>query len=708
MVLKDQQKIRLTPSQAIDAAFHHYSNGRLQAAKRIIEAILHVRPNDTNALNLGAANELASGCAHGALKLMEKAVKLEPHNPVFLANLAEMRRRAGDVNGGLEAARLGVSANPSLALTQSNLGILLYQSGDLKGAEAAQKAALKIDSKHVRAINNLGSIARDKGDLGEAAKYYRKALLLVSSDDDILANLCTVLLEDDREHEVLRLLLPYIRMRQKVSAEIYVLVGKAYLACGALDDAEKFFNTAISIDPQHVIAHVCLSQALQERRDIGRALQEAEKAVNIDPASAHAYQQVGLCLADLRHPERSWEAHKRALELKPDFYEAIVSLGYYSMQVGDVSEARTFFERAIAIKANDFSGYLGLVRLGGVTEGDASMITLEKAVSELDTMNPKRAVSLHYALGKSYEDQKLFSKAWPHFAAGAALKRKEISYNIEAFEKLINNIIEVMDADTISGLRDFSIPSAQPIFILGMPRSGSTLIESILASHPQVHGAGELVDLQRLLPIDVGDLSNRYPNIIRNKNGLGLARIAENYLEEIIKHSPNSTYIIDKMPSNFLYLGLIHALIPNAQILHTVRDPIDTCVSCFTNFFDRSQLHSYDQVEMARYFNGYQKIMEHWRKVLPKDAFYDVKYENVIENFETQARHLIEKCNLPWDASCLNFYTTKRSINTASLMQVRQPIYTSSVRKWKAYEENLKPMLAALEPSVWKWSENLA
>ena len=691
-----KKQIKITPVQAMTQANKHYAAGRFDAAARILEAVVIAQPTDVDALNLAAATELARGHTDVAVKLMDRAVGLHPKNAVFLANLAEMRRRNGDAAGGLDAARRAVAINPNNENAQANLGIALYNAGDLDGAEAAQNAALAIDPKQTRAVNNLGSIARDRGDRKVAADLYRRALRLSPSDDEIMSNLGTVLVEDDRADEALHILLPYSKVRPKVPAEMHAVIGCAHLYLDALDDAELALRTAISIDPKHITAHVRLSQVLQQKHHADKALTVAAAAVHINPKSAMAHHQAGLCLNDLGETERTRDAYNRALEAEADFLPAIMSLGYLAMEMGEAADARTKFERAIALNPDEFSGHLGLVRLGRVDADDLSMIALETAAEELSTMPTKPAIALHYALGKGYEDQKRFTEAWHHYAAGATLKRAEIHCDMFHFEDRIDHIIEVMDVQTIERLRRFSIPSARPIFVLGMPRSGTTLTETILASHAQVHGAGELHDLQRLLPLDKGDPEKRYPHVITRSNGPDLTRIAAAYVEGLDKHSSVDPRVTDKMPANFLYLGLIHALMPNARIVHTVRDPVDTCVSGYTRLFDRAQLHSYDQVEMARYYNGYLRLMNHWRAVLPEHAFLDVEYETLVSEFEPQAKRLINWCDLPWDDACLAFHKTKRSVRTASVTQVRQPIYTSSVSKWKVYEDNLGPMLNAL------------
>lgn len=691
------QKVQLTLVQALDQARAHYTAGRFELSARVLAAILQTLPRNVDALNLAAATALARGLAGEAVGLMERAVDLDPANPAFLANLAEMRRRAGDKTGALEAARRAVAAGPDVAVAQANLGIALYEAGDLDGAEAAQEAALAIDPGQPRCVNNLGSIARDRDDRKAAVELYRRALRLAPADDEIACNLGTVLVEDERPDEALRFLSGYVASRQKVPAETHAVMGRAHLQRDDLDEAERAFRTALSIDARHVTAHVGLSQVLQQKNHSDKALAIALAATKIDPESAQAHYTVGLCLAELGATEKAREAYERALAVDPSFHAALMSLGYLAMELGEAETARGLFQRSIALKPNEFGGHLGLVRLGKVRDGDAAMAALEEAVPSLGAMPAKRAIALHYALGKGYEDQKRFEEAWHHYAEGARLKRETIDYDPSVFEDRVDHIIEVMDSTTINRLRAAAISSNRPIFVLGMPRSGTTLSETVIASHPDVHGAGELHDLQRLLPLENGDPEARYPFALTRLGREEMSNLAQKYVGGLSRRAPETPHVTDKMPANFLYLGLIHALMPGARIIHTVRDPVDTCVSCFTRLFDRAQLHSYDQVEVARYYNAYRRLMEHWRSVLPEDAFLDLEYETLVAHFEPQARRLIDWCGLSWNDACLTPHETRRSIRTASVTQVREPVYTSSVAKWRAYEVHLDPMIQTLE-----------
>jgi hypothetical protein len=230
-----------------------------------------------------------------------------------------------------------------------------------------------------------------------------------------------------------------------------------------------------------------------------------------------------------------------------------------------------------------------------------------------------------------------------------------------------------------------------PIFVLGMPRSGTTLVEQILASHPQVHGAGELRALQRLVD-GLGD----YPAAATRLAPAELARLGESYLAQIRPLAGGRAHLVDKMPANFLHAGLIHLMLPGARIVHCRRDPVDTCLSCYTKLFSGEQMFAYDLRELGLFHRAYQTLMAHWRAVLPPDRFIEVDYEAVVENLEGEARRLVAFLGLPWDEACLGFHKTERPVRTASVNQVRQPIYRTSAGRWKAHAAHLEPLLSAL------------
>jgi hypothetical protein len=246
--------------------------------------------------------------------------------------------------------------------------------------------------------------------------------------------------------------------------------------------------------------------------------------------------------------------------------------------------------------------------------------------------------------------------------------------------------------------QDVGEPSAVPLFIVGMPRSGTTLIEQIMASHPRLFGAGELPNLHNaavsLHPTGGGIFS--FPDAMLHVSGEHLQRLAAHYVSEVLRLAPTATHVIDKMPSNFFFAGLIHLALPNARIIHAVRDPVDTCMSCFSKLFAAGQYHTYDLAELGRYYRHYEELMEHWRRVLPVGRILDVRYEDLVADLEGQARRIIGHCGLEWHRRCLAFHETVRPVRTASATQVRQPLYRSAIGRARPYERFLGPLFAEL------------
>jgi hypothetical protein len=309
-------------------------------------------------------------------------------------------------------------------------------------------------------------------------------------------------------------------------------------------------------------------------------------------------------------------------------------------------------------------------------------------------------LQLDYALAKAYADLKDYNRSFERLLSGSKLKRAQIQYEEPAALALFDRIEAVFTPELIRCKAKLGggEPSATSIFVLGMPRSGTTLVEEILASHPQVRGTGELNVFNDVVNEvhDPDDQTIPYPEFIPALDGTAIGKIGARYLAEIRKLAPRAPHITDKMPSNYYFVGLIHLALSNAKIIHTVRDPVDTCISCFLKLFTAEQNHTYDLGELGRYYGRYQQLMVHWRRVLPRGRILDVRYEDVVVDLEGEARRILAHCALPWEERCLAFHQTDRAIRTASASQIRQPIYNSAVGRWRVYEEFLTPLLKEL------------
>jgi hypothetical protein len=309
---------------------------------------------------------------------------------------------------------------------------------------------------------------------------------------------------------------------------------------------------------------------------------------------------------------------------------------------------------------------------------------------------PQAVAFLAYAAGKEYEDLERWSEAFAAFARGAAAKRSTVDYDERADEQLFDALIETFTPQWCARATA-GCPDAAPIFVIGEPRTGTTLVERIITSHSQVHSAGELqqfaLSLRRV--VNVAAPRGHSAQIVRAAANVDVEALGRTYMAAVRHQRGTRPRFVDKLPINYLYLGLIAKALPNAHIVHVVRDPIDSCFASFKQLFADAYYHSYDQLEMARHHVRYRRLMDHWRSVLP-GRFIDVAYEDVVTDLETQARRLVDYLGLPWEDACLNFHANAGAVTTASAIQVREPVYRRSVARWRCYETQLRPTIETL------------
>lgn len=327
-------------------------------------------------------------------------------------------------------------------------------------------------------------------------------------------------------------------------------------------------------------------------------------------------------------------------------------------------------------------------------EDDPQLAIMEDLAQHSGSLSANDQVELHFALAKAYGDIGRHGAAFEHLAAGNRLKRKLLAYDEAAQLALLRNIGDVFTPELIGARQGLGHPSTLPVFIVGMPRSGTTLVEQVLASHPRVFGAGELLYLPEL--VSTGHAGARFPFDFASLSGERLRALGAGYVGRLHSLAPDADRITDKLPANFSRVGVIHLTLPQARIIHVRRDPVDTCYSCYANLFSQGLEYTYDLGELGRHYRAYEALMENWRRVLPEGAMLEVQYEEMVADFETQARRIVAYCGLEWDGRCLNFHETDRAVRTASAGQVRLPLFASSIGRWRPYAEQLRPLLDAL------------
>ena len=350
-------------------------------------------------------------------------------------------------------------------------------------------------------------------------------------------------------------------------------------------------------------------------------------------------------------------SYGQALLLRPDYIEARTNLANLLMDQGKFDQALESYQRVLDIEPNNVEALFNRADIKTFQPGDPDLARLEALAGQGSPVAEKKRPYVHFALGKAWEDVGDYDRAFGHWLAGNALRRRQIRYQRHRHQQTVRQIIEIFSAKFTGALAAVGDPSTAPIFVLGMPRSGTTLVEQILASHPEVHGAGELIVLHRIArtALDAAGRPLEYPGYVPQLGPNSLRRLGQAYLASLPPIAKGRTRITDKTPGNFWFVGLIRLALPNAKIIHTLRDPVDTCVSCFSKLFEDGQLFSYDLAELGHHYRLYRQLMDHWRAVLPANSLLDVAYEDVVDNLEQQARRILDYCGLALGSGLLGF-----------------------------------------------------
>ena len=474
-------------------------------------------------------------------------------------------------------------------------------------------------------------------------------------------------------------------------------LGNVLNTLGRSNEAEGAFRKAISLKPDFAAAFSSLGNTLKDRGSLHEAEAAHRHAVTLDPGLPEAHSNLAVTLVALGKFDEAEKAYLQAISLKPSLASAYSNLGLLLGELGRFDEARNAADQAVRLAPRNTHYIRNLSWLRRFEPGDPYLRQMEKLAEDASSLSVDSRIELHFAMAKAYDDIGQSERAFRQLLSGNLLKRQHVAYDEEVALAGMKRIEEVFSSDFMQKREGVGEQSSVPVFIVGMPRSGSTLVEQILASHPQVFGSGELKLFGKALAsISTEQGKTSAFSIAPDMSGEQFRNLGARYLKELKQLAPDAIRITDKMPANFLNAGLIHLALPNATIIHTMRDPVDTCISCFSKLFDEPQPFTYDLSELGRYYRSYGALMAHWRRVLPPHRILDVHYEEMVDALDDVARRIISHCGLPWDPRCLDFYRTERPVRTMSAMQVRRPIYRDSLGRGRTYESFIGPLCDGL------------
>lgn len=649
----------------LKAARQALRQGRLKEARTALEAILQERADLVEALYLLAVTFRYDHRFDLARAAIGRAREIEPHSGRLWQEEAHIRRDSGDHAGAIRAYRRATEANPALAPCWRSLIDLLEGSGEQAEAARARLRLARLEALPVELIPIMSLV--HEGRLGKAE------------------TLCRAWLQR-HPHDV-----EGMRLLADIGSRL-----------NSLEEAEFLLETALALAPDHIDLRIDTMRLLRKRQKFAAALEQAKALLDRDPDNPVFLSNFAIESQIAGDLETALHHFDKVLAALPDDPATLTSRGHALKTRGDTDRAIVSYRRAIAVRPGHGDAWWSLANLKTVRFEDADIAAMEKEAM-LPDIRPEDRIHLSFALGKAYEDRGDHRAAFRHYSAGNALKKAASRYRADHME-------EELDAQAHHGAPALfarqggkGCPAPDPIFIVGLPRAGSTLLEQILASHSQVDGTMELPNIlalsQKLRKRRRITRDSPYPANLHDLSAGELREMGEAYIEDTRLHRAGAPFFIDKMPNNFRHIGLIHLILPNAKIIDARRNALDCCVSGWKQLFAEGQEFTYSLEDIGRYYRAYVAMMDHWDKALP-GRILRVGHEAVIDDLEGSVRRLLAFCGLDFEAACLDFHKTNRAVRTASSEQVRRPINRDGIGQWRHFEPDLGPLKQALGPEL--------
>jgi tetratricopeptide (TPR) repeat protein len=648
--------------------------------------------------------------------------------------------RQGQFNAAVRVCKEYLAENPNSVPHLQLLGHVLFRKGDLDEARRQLGLAASIAPEYAAVYEDLGSLEALAGNLDAAVGLLQKAVKLDPTITTAHKKLARALADAGRHEELDAAMEDYLDQNEDAAL---VAAGAEHYRAERFDDAEKVLVKALRKNPENVDAMRFLGMVYHSQRkkmsdaeallrkatriapdfhqafsNLGRVLIDNDKCdeaipiyhelIALTPEDDDAYAGLGRAYAYNGDTNAAAEAYRKSIKLNPDVPAIHMALAHMLKTLGQQADALKHYRDAIRLKPDLGESYWSMANLKTCRFEQHEIDAMEVQLQSSD-LSDRARVTFEFALGKAYEDKKDYSEAWGHYRSGNQSQREQVNYDPVGHEVELQRIKKVFDADIAATHATSGCQQPGPIFIVGLPRSGSTLVEQILASHSQVEGTAELPNVA-VIANGTGRYRHdglTYPETAAILSPRDFAAYGKEYLKQVAHHRVEGTpFFIDKMPNNFMHVGWIKLTLPNARIINTRRYPVDSCLGAYKQLFAKGQEFTYDPFELSEYYRAYIDIMDHWHEVFPGEIL-DVHYENNVTNLETQVRQILDFCGLPFEEQCLRFHETKRAVKTASSEQVRQPIYRSALGLWKKYgeamdtwREDLADVIDALPDSV--------
>ena len=597
--------------------------------------------------------------------LFNELCVLDQQNEGLWLILAGLNGSLGDAITAETCARKAVALSPENADAHFNLGIALREQKKFAQSVASFETAIKFDPNSARNFNALGCVLLMQGHISSAEEKLRQAINIDPRFADAHNNL-----------------------------------GNIFRTTHRNDEAIASYRTAVEIQPDHVNYMLNLSTLLSDRGKIEEAIEWDQRILALRPEFAEAHHHLGNLFLGVDRLEEAIECFRRARSIKPDFVEAYGAEAKTLQKLGRYEQSCEFIRTALESGRQSATLIAALAAVSGHLGRREETARLAEEMLRQGGLAAKDKQELHFVAGKLYDEMESYQQAFEHYRQANALYRGRFSR--ETHSRVIDGSIAFFQPERIQKLPTAERVSDRPVFIVGMPRSGTSLVEQILASHPLFHGMGELNNINNY----ANEMSARigspapYPDCLGQATQAIIDDLAGQYLDHLLELDRTAVRVTDKMPHNFLHLGMISILFPGARVIHTRRDPMDTCLSIYQQKFNERHAYAHDLSDQGFYYRSYEKLMEHWHKVLDLPVL-DVQYEDLVTDPDDWIPRLVEFCEVEWDDRCMQFHESPRPVNTPSSEQARQPIYSSSAGRWHRYEPHLKALKIALD----SWSD---